>query len=708
MAAEEYGALNAELAEPEELAAEVVLAYDGLSPTAKVEETEAGAKITVVDKHGTTTATVKNGKDGATGAPGAHIGPEAPTNGEKLWVDTDEAPEESETEGGTQIDVVAKAGQLLSVAEVDADGKPTKWQAVDLPQAETPNFAANEGEKGYIEGRTHYVDEKGVIHKLPNMFIDADWMATKQDGGAGKTVFIPEQTVSDGLWKNLQADLVEGDVYAVEVNGVLYKCKCLNDGDGTLYLGNGTLLGATAGNNEPFCISWFSGVTGGTFYNDGTLEAPIGIKVTNWQDVVYNKLPEEYLSENVVKGEGGKVAWDNVSDKPFSQDAGELLFSKAVTFATDAAATTGVRLTGVSLSLTNGAEYWLEVNGNMIKCRWEKVDSMEWELHDSEGNRWLRKVVTAWYMCSQSAGTFAYNLYGLSENIVLDPKYIPNSIARKSDIPEAGGAGVDVTASVGQTIIVEEVDADGKPTKWKSADYQPRTHWTEAIEILPETAVEVDPDEGMGVIPVDFTVEGGKYYTVKYNGVEYADCVCTAAEGQFFLGNLGAMDENFPITEHPFVVAYTAIGEDDSGNMIMEWAVAPIDGSASVTLSIAEVKHTPIPAPYLTNAFPYYVELSAEYYEDGAIKSLTCAESGQTLLGLYDIGRDIVLRKPEYKGDSNITSWTLYRLVGFSKVDNGTIALSFTVGQLRDEPYLPTISIGIMPDGQVTISSSYH
>ena len=93
MAAEEYGALNAELAEPEELAAEVVLAYDGLSPTAKVEETEAGAKITVVDKHGTTTATVKNGKDGATGAPGAHIGPEAPTNGEKLWVDTDEAPE---------------------------------------------------------------------------------------------------------------------------------------------------------------------------------------------------------------------------------------------------------------------------------------------------------------------------------------------------------------------------------------------------------------------------------------------------------------------------------------------------------------------------------------------------------------------------------------------------------------------------------------
>lgn len=32
---------------------------------------------------------------------------------------------------------------------------------------------------------------------------------------------------------------------------------------------------------------------------------------------------------------------------------------------------------------------------------------------------------------------------------------------------------IDVTAQVGQTIIVKEVDANGKPTKWESADYPP-------------------------------------------------------------------------------------------------------------------------------------------------------------------------------------------------------------------------------------------
>ena len=40
---------------------------DGFSPTAKVEETTDGAKITITDKNGTTTATVKNGKDGTGG-----------------------------------------------------------------------------------------------------------------------------------------------------------------------------------------------------------------------------------------------------------------------------------------------------------------------------------------------------------------------------------------------------------------------------------------------------------------------------------------------------------------------------------------------------------------------------------------------------------------------------------------------------------------
>ena len=40
---------------------------DGYSPTANVIQNDNGATITITDKNGTTTATVKNGKDGADG-----------------------------------------------------------------------------------------------------------------------------------------------------------------------------------------------------------------------------------------------------------------------------------------------------------------------------------------------------------------------------------------------------------------------------------------------------------------------------------------------------------------------------------------------------------------------------------------------------------------------------------------------------------------
>ena len=52
-----------------------------------------------------------------------------------------------------------------------------------------------------------------------------------------------------------------------------------------------------------------------------------------------------------------------------------------------------------------------------------------------------------------------------------------------------GGTSIDVTAEVGQTIVVKEVDENGKPAKWESAEYQPRTHWSEDVigDLVPHT-----------------------------------------------------------------------------------------------------------------------------------------------------------------------------------------------------------------------------
>lgn len=450
-----------------------------------------------------------------------HIGTEAPTNGETVWIDTDEEPKND----STQIDVIAQPGQIIAVKEVDANGKPTKWEAIDLPKAkepETPDFSANEGDAGYIKNRTHYVDKKGVIHKLPNQYIDAEWMATKEDGGAGNTVFIPEQTVTgleDVSGNTIQAALVAGDVYAVEVNGVLYRCECYSY-DGLLCLGNGTLIGGTGGNNEPFCVTW----TGGTasrflFYNDNTLEAPIGIKVSDWLDDIYNKLPEEFLPP---------VSWNNLTDRPVVDGAGEAFLTYTATFATDTAAKNGAKLPN---SLTNTL-LWLDVNGELVKVQ-RQQSGMVTEWYDEDGNKWVSSSLGGVYVYAQTAGTYTYTLYAPADTPMFDPQYLPPNLAKKADIPAGGGTGgtsIDVTAEVGQTIVVKEIDANGKPTKWESADYQPRTHWKEQgqEEIVPEFTFTPFLDESMGayIHPLPrFELGEGKTYTVIYDGASYT---CTA------------------------------------------------------------------------------------------------------------------------------------------------------------------------------------
>lgn len=58
---------------------------------------------------------------------------------------------------------------------------------------------------------------------------------------------------------------------------------------------------------------------------------------------------------------------------------------------------------------------------------------------------------------------------GVSTVHPLDDKFIPNSIARVSDIPDAIlNPGV---AAVGQTIVVKAIDENGKPIEWEVIDF---------------------------------------------------------------------------------------------------------------------------------------------------------------------------------------------------------------------------------------------
>lgn len=159
-----------------------------------------------------------------------------------------------------------------------------------------------------------------------------------------------------------------------------------------------------------------------------------------------------------------------------------------------------------------------------------------------------------------------------------------------------------------------------------------RTHYEE--NILPETTLSIDPEEGFALIPQDLALNVGDKTTIIYNGVEYVCAVIDMGDGQKYIGNFGAIEEGFPNTGEPFSIIYIFVDDANMG-----WGIIPLDGSSSVTLSIK--KYVPIPQQYLANAFPYYIEVSGSGTTDDPY---TCQETWDDIMSIYNSGRDIKAR----------------------------------------------------------------
>lgn len=178
--------------------------------------------------------------------------------------------------------------------------------------------------------------------------------------------------------------------------------------------------------------------------------------------------------------------------------------------------------------------------------------------------------------------------------------------------PETGG-GIDVTAEVGQTIIVKAVDENGKPTEWEAADYQPRTHYSKYTEndvIFPETVVEWNEDTGyIGILSLSAPLEAGKTYKVTYNGVEY---LTTGREYEgvgIHIGNLTFMGGDYVYlddTGEPFAILYISDAAMLLTGPVSEELSA---GSALVRIAGGTEFVKAIPNKYLTNASVFYLEI---------------------------------------------------------------------------------------------------
>lgn len=143
---------------------------------------------------------------------------------------------------GADIDVVATPGQMIVVKSVDENGKPTEWEAIDIPEggaqadAVQADMAQSDSSKpDYIKNRTH-------------------WKETKLTNA---TEIIAETTVT-GVRKNFTGVTLEaGKTYAVVYNGETYVRKAAAYG-AAIYIGDFSMVYGGTPTGEPFCL-WYMG-----------------------------------------------------------------------------------------------------------------------------------------------------------------------------------------------------------------------------------------------------------------------------------------------------------------------------------------------------------------------------------------------------------------------------------------------------------------
>jgi hypothetical protein len=273
-------------------------------------------------------------------------------------------------------------------------------------------------------------------------------------------------------------------------------------------------------------------------------------------------------------GSGGASSWNELTDKPFGEEAVQIIW-KSATDVTDYVTPHSQRnvfykITDevFDISDLDGAYFIVDMgNGSTTKVDLNNVKEIEGGC--SQGNAFCSIYDTIVNLGIASDGkpdTFPSTGTYLGMSRPYDVQIvIPKRIKKIDDkyLPaiDGGSSSIDVTAQVGQTIIVKEVDASGKPTKWESADYQPRMLWSEEGigTLIPHTVFKpiLNSTLQMPIYTLpEFGLAVGKTYTVVYDGVEYS---CTAVSGTFqgldFVSIGNTYLANGTQTSEPFIVA---------------------------------------------------------------------------------------------------------------------------------------------------------
>lgn len=180
-----------------------------------------------------------------------------------------------------KVDVpqTASVGDVLTVEEVDDNGKPTKWKAATKKQA---NWEQNDSTaEDYVQGRTHWVEHDVLTEILP----ETTFEVTLEDGN---TQWWSDELNFSELW-------AVGDKAVVTVNGTEYNLTVYNLND-CLSVGNAYIVDDSYENTgEPFFMGiyeWNEGYQLGDICFNASGTYTISIKA--YQDI-YHAINPKYI-----------------------------------------------------------------------------------------------------------------------------------------------------------------------------------------------------------------------------------------------------------------------------------------------------------------------------------------------------------------------------------------------------------------------------
>lgn len=490
---------------------------------------------------------------------------------------------------------------------------------------EQADLNAAEGEPGHVLNRTHWVEH---VEVLPETSLTLN---------AGEDYFL----LSDNL------NLIIGREYTVKWNGVEYTCTAtaVEDANELLFVALGNLAESdfpAVASDEPFLIA--EAAADDSFLEIHPLDDSTSLTISIRENIV-RKLDNKYLDMDWIPSKVGRVILEEQTVENGRLEAIDAQY----------------RVNGTPIIVyVNGVphETKIVVEGYECYANFTAMDSVS--IH-GEVSLVFNDLATVIYLTNLNGQNVKICL---AEYEKIPQEYLPdNNAVQYTEQTLTEEQKAQARQNIGAAAVGDS-GGSGGVTSWNDLPGKP--FGSEFVDILPETTVDIDSDAGFGVIPAELALEVGKEYAIMYNGVEYRVSNGMEFGGQFYIGNIGVLAEGLPITEEPFVIVYSIIGEDDAGNSLYGWAIVPLDGSASVTLSIRGEVVTQIPDKYIPSRacvidvdigshrsffididttelvdallydLPIYVNIKKEYMKDNIIERLQAWPTTSTVV-LLDV-----------------------------------------------------------------------